>query len=77
MIKERAARLRAKGQERLQSYMASLEGQAVELLMERDQMGRAENFMEVMLEGPYQPGAIIRAKVQRGADGQLKGEVLA
>ena len=77
VIKERAARLRAKGQERLQSYMASLEGQAVELLMERDQMGRAENFMEVMLEGPYQPGAIIRAKVQRGADGQLKGEVLA
>ncbi len=77
VIKERAASLRAKGQERLQSYMAALEGQAVELLMERDQMGRAENFMEVMLEGPYQPGAIIRAKVQRGADGQLIGDVLA
>jgi len=77
VIKERAASLRAKGQERLQNYMAALEGQAVELLMERDQMGRAENFMEVMLEGPYQPGAIIRAKVQRGADGQLIGDVLA
>lgn len=77
VIKERAARLRALGNERLLSYMETLDGQPVELLMERGQMGRAENFIEVQLDGPYQPGAIIRAKVRRQEDGQLKGEVLA
>jgi threonylcarbamoyladenosine tRNA methylthiotransferase MtaB len=77
VIKERAARLRALGNERLLSYMETLDGQPVELLMERGQMGRAENFLEVQLDGPYQPGAIIRARVTRQEDGQLKGEVLA
>ncbi|MGH1406456.1 MAG: tRNA (N(6)-L-threonylcarbamoyladenosine(37)-C(2))-methylthiotransferase MtaB [Rhodomicrobiaceae bacterium] len=77
VIKERAARLRVLGNERLLSYMETLDGQPVELLMERGQMGRAENFIEVQLDGPYQPGAIIRAKVRRQEDGQLKGEVLA
>lgn len=77
VIKERAARLRALGNERLDSYMKTLDGQPVELLMERGQMGRAENFIEVQLDGPYQPGAIIRARVSRQEDGQLKGEVLS
>ncbi|GAA6211370.1 tRNA (N(6)-L-threonylcarbamoyladenosine(37)-C(2))-methylthiotransferase MtaB [Hyphomicrobiales bacterium 4NK60-0047b] len=77
VIKDRAAQLRALGNERLMSYMETLDGQPVELLMERGQMGRAENFIEVQLDGPYQPGAIIRAKVRRQEDGQLKGEVLA
>ena len=83
VIKERAARLRAKGAERLAAYMAGLEGQPLELLMERDHIGRAENFVEVQLDesavidGPFQPGAIIRAVVRRAADGQLRGEVLA
>ncbi|MBO6550318.1 MAG: tRNA (N(6)-L-threonylcarbamoyladenosine(37)-C(2))-methylthiotransferase MtaB [Rhizobiales bacterium] len=77
VIKERAAKLRALGNERLMAYMETLDGQPVELLMERGQMGRAENFIEVRLDGPYQPGAIIRARVTRQEDGQLKGEVLA
>ncbi len=77
VIKERAARLRAKGKQKLDEYLSDLEGQPVELLMERDNVGRAENFIEVMLEGPYQPGAIIRARVNRAEDGQLRGEVLA
>lgn len=77
VIKERAARLRAKGKQKLDEYLSGLEGQPVELLMERDNVGRAENFIEVMLEGPYQPGAIIRARVNRAEDGQLRGEVLA
>jgi len=76
VIKERAARLRAKGEERLRAYLKGLEGQAVELLMERDQIGRAETFVEVTVDGPYQPGAIIRAKVLVQDDGVLKGEVL-
>ena len=77
VIKERAARLRALGNERLLSYIETLDGQPVELLMERGQMGRAENFIEVQLDGPFQPGAIIRARALLQEDGQLKGEVLA
>jgi len=76
VIKERAARLRAKGDERLAAYLKGLEGQAVELLMERDQVGRAETFVEVTVDGPFQPGAIIRAKVLVQDDGALMGEVL-
>ena len=57
--------------------METLDGQPVELLMERGQMGRAENFIEVQLDGPFQPGAIIRARALLQEDGQLKGEVLA
>ena len=77
VIKERAARLRALGNERLLSYIETLDGQPVELLMERGQMGLAENFIEVQLDGPFQPGAIIRARALLQEDGQLKGEVLA
>lgn len=76
IVKERAARLRAKGEECLQKYMKIQEGQPVELLMERDEVGRAENFMEVKLEGPYKPGALIRARVKGVLDGQLMGEVV-
>ena len=77
VIKERASRLRALGQAQLSAYMDGLEGQAVELLMERDQVGRAETFVEVALDGPYQPGAIIRAIVHRHQDGRLRGDVVA
>lgn len=77
VIKARAARLRAKGAAQLEAYMAGLEGQPLDLLMERDQVGRAENFFEVTVPGPYQPGAIIRAVVRRTPDGQLTGEVVA
>ncbi len=77
IIKKRAARLRARGNERLQSFLNGLDGEVVELLMERGQMGRAENFAEVVIDGPYQPGAIIRARVSAEANGQLRGEVLA
>lgn len=77
VVRERAARLRTKGQERMAAFMSALEGSEVELLMERDEMGRAENFAEVKVEGPYQPGAIIRARLMRDEAGALKGEVLA
>ncbi len=77
VVKERAARLRAKGNERLTAYMNTLEGAPVELLMERDSVGRAENFMEVRVDGPYQPGSVVRARVTEVADGRLRGEVLA
>jgi threonylcarbamoyladenosine tRNA methylthiotransferase MtaB len=76
VIKERAARLREKGKGRLEEYMAGLVGQPLNLLMERDQVGRAENFVEVTVPGPYQPGAIIRAVLRRDPSGQLLGEVV-
>lgn len=76
VIKERARRLREKGALCVANYLEALEGHEVELLMERDQMGRAETFVEVALEGPYQPGAILRAKVHRQEDGTLRGDVV-
>ena len=76
VIRARAARLRAKGNERLGQFLAGLEGAELELLMERGQVGRAENFAEVRVEGPYQPGAVIRARIDQRADGLLEGKVL-
>ena len=77
VIKDRAARLRAKGAEKIRHYHQGLMGQTVELLMERDQIGRAETFVEVAVEGPYQPGALIRARVSEGRDGALLGDVIS
>lgn len=77
VIKQRAARLREKGAARVIDYFKQIDGQAVDLLMEREQVGRAETFVEVALDEVFQPGAIVRAKVQLLQDGTLRGEVVA
>jgi threonylcarbamoyladenosine tRNA methylthiotransferase MtaB len=77
IVKERAARLRAKAQEALAAHLQAQVGHAVELLMERDEVGRTPGFAEVELAGPAPQGSLVSARVT-GSDGRrLQGERLA
>jgi len=77
LVKERAARLRGKGAEALSRYLAAQAGSEVEVLIERDGVGRTRHFTEIGLSASASAGALLRARVN-GHDGQrLSGEVMA
>jgi threonylcarbamoyladenosine tRNA methylthiotransferase MtaB len=77
VIKERAARLRAKGETALAGYLQSQVGTEVELLLESDRLGRTPGFVEMALCERAPIGQMRRARVT-GSDGRrLHGEVLA
>jgi threonylcarbamoyladenosine tRNA methylthiotransferase MtaB len=68
VIKERAARLRSRGQERLEEFLASEVGAMRQVLIETEGMGRTEHFAQVKFASRMSPGAIVRAQVTgRGA----------
>jgi threonylcarbamoyladenosine tRNA methylthiotransferase MtaB len=75
-IKERAARLRAKGDTVFAKFLAAQYGREVEVLMERAEIGRTPQFAELSLEERAPVGRIVRARVT-GHDGRrLAGKVL-
>ena len=58
-------------------YLAGQVGSDVELLMERDRLGRTPGFVEMELADPTPAGQLLRARVT-GSDGRrLHGELLA
>ena len=76
-VRERAARLRAKGAEALASFLDAMAGREVELLMESADAGRAPNFAEVIVAAGSPTGPLARARVG-GHDGRrLTGAVIA
>jgi threonylcarbamoyladenosine tRNA methylthiotransferase MtaB len=77
IVKERAARLRAKGAASLSRFLDGQAGSEVELLIEQDGVGRTRQFAEMRLPTAVAAGALVRARVS-GHDGQrLSGEVVA
>ncbi|MCP4781766.1 MAG: tRNA (N(6)-L-threonylcarbamoyladenosine(37)-C(2))-methylthiotransferase MtaB [Hyphomicrobium sp.] len=77
VVKERAALLRDKGASVLSQYLTMQAGSDVEVLMEREGIGRTRQFAEIHLSASGQPGDIVCARV-KGHDGRrLSGEVLA
>jgi threonylcarbamoyladenosine tRNA methylthiotransferase MtaB len=75
-VRERAARLRAKGDTVLSGFLAAQHGRAVDVLMERVSLGRTRHFAELSLEEGAQVGQIVRARVT-GHDGRrLTGKVM-
>jgi threonylcarbamoyladenosine tRNA methylthiotransferase MtaB len=77
VVKERAARLRAKAQAALAGYLGGQVGEEVELLMERDGIGRTPHFAEVKLDQPEALGRLVRARVTASDGRRLRGERLA
>lgn len=79
VVKERAAKLRAKGSEVLASYLESQRGKVVEVLVERDGNGRTPQFAEVLMQGEraHGAGAIVSAHIKRADAQRLVGEVCA
>ena len=62
-IKHRAALLRAKGDEALQTHLRSQIGQTHRILMEGPRLGRTEQFTEVDLATDQPEGQIINARI--------------
>jgi threonylcarbamoyladenosine tRNA methylthiotransferase MtaB len=77
VVKARAASLREKGAGALSRFLAGQAGSEVDVLMERDGVGRTRQFAEIRLAPEIAAGALVRARVS-GHDGtRLSGEVLA
>ncbi|OUD09597.1 tRNA (N(6)-L-threonylcarbamoyladenosine(37)-C(2))-methylthiotransferase MtaB [Marivivens niveibacter] len=68
-IKERAARLRAKGEEAVATHLAAQIGKTHHILMENPRMGRTAQFTEVTFDTD-QPESQIVTAVIRGINGQ-------
>ena len=68
VIKARAARLRAKGNARLEAFLSGEVGAMRQVLIETIQSGRTEHFAQVKFASHMTPGAIVNARVTgRGA----------
>ncbi|MFN3233215.1 MAG: tRNA (N(6)-L-threonylcarbamoyladenosine(37)-C(2))-methylthiotransferase MtaB [Alphaproteobacteria bacterium] len=79
IIRDRASRLRAKGQERLQSFFASQLGKNVSVLVEKTEngvgIGHTDHFAPIRLRGHH--SGVVEASVTGRSDGWLIGEVAA
>jgi threonylcarbamoyladenosine tRNA methylthiotransferase MtaB len=78
VVKERAARLRQKGSERLNEHLKAQQNKVFDVLIERAGRGRTPGFTEVAFPGGTAgQGALVRARVIGRAGGHLIGEQLA
>ncbi len=68
-IRERAARLRTAGAERVQAHLDAQVGATHRVLTEGPHLGRTEQFAEVTFAAPQTEGALIDVKIT-GHDGQ-------
>ena len=74
VIKERAARLRAKGQAALACHLAGHIGHDAEVLLEQEGLGRTPGFAHVVVNGDVEglaPGALVTARVTRSDGARL------
>jgi threonylcarbamoyladenosine tRNA methylthiotransferase MtaB len=78
IVRERAARLRERGEARLARFLAAQAGRRVLALVEQEGRGRTPEFAEIALTGAFPPvGAIVAAEVT-GSDGRrLAGRLVA
>jgi threonylcarbamoyladenosine tRNA methylthiotransferase MtaB len=75
VARERAARLRAVGETQYEKLALSRIGMIENVLIEKDGIGRNEQFMTCSLPG-HLPGEIVAARITHFADGNLVGEAL-
>ena len=69
VVKERARRLRQKGEAALHAHLAAQVGATHRVLAETRQSGRTEHFTPVRLDAPIEPGVIVEVAVI-GHDGR-------
>lgn len=75
--KERAARLRALGEEQVRRFLQRQAGQECMVLVEQPGLGRNEHFAPVKVDASLEPGTLVRMRMT-GHDGQnLTGESIA
>ena len=69
--RERAARLRAAGEDAARQHLEAQVGRVHQVLMESSRMGRTEQFAEVAFEADQPVGAIVEARIRGVTCGQL------
>ncbi|MFA7431315.1 MAG: tRNA (N(6)-L-threonylcarbamoyladenosine(37)-C(2))-methylthiotransferase MtaB [Rhodospirillaceae bacterium] len=77
VVKERAARLRAKGAEALASWLRSRVGGTASVLVESETGGQCEHYVPVRLDGAAEPGSILAARITGATETELLGTVSA
>jgi len=63
VVKERAARLRAAGDARVQTHLRAQVGNSHSILMESPTMGRTEGFTEVLFHEEQPESRIVQAVI--------------
>ena len=71
IVRERARLLREKGQERLNAFLSKQIGKEHRILIEKELLGRAENFAPVRFATPQQQGQIVTARITGTTDQEL------
>lgn len=71
VIKARAAQLRAAGETQVAQHLATQVGRTHRVLMENPNMGRTEQFTEVIFETPQAEGAIVTTQIRAVEGTQL------
>ena len=82
VVKDRAQRLRGKGETALESFLARQVGQRRRVLVERQNRGHTQHFAPVHLTTPtpagtFPPGTLADVAITGSAGGLLTGEVVA
>ena len=77
VVKERAARLRQKGDEALARHLKAQVGRTVDVLLERPDIGRTPDFSEVRLARPDAAGRTVRAQLTGVEGRQLLAEQIS
>ena len=72
-IKSRAARLRTAGEEQVALHLKAQIGKNHNVLMEKPNMGRTQQFAEVLFTEPQPEGKIILTKITSASETQLQG----
>lgn len=75
--KERAARLRALGEGQLEKLLRAQIGKDLQVVVEKGNIGRAENFVPVRLDRDLSPGTLVLAHVFDVDQGVLLGQSLS
>jgi len=77
LIKDRAARLRAKGEEAARQRRLSLVLSEQTLLVERRAMGRSECFLPVLFDADAAPATFVRCRISGTRDQALTADIAA
>ena len=77
LIRERAQRLRVRGQERLAQFLNSSVGATQRVLVETPNSGRNEQFATVRFAQSLTPGAIVKAQVTAASSSYLEARLAA
>ena len=75
VIRERAARMRAKGEAAMAAFMAGRVGRQAAVLVEEDGDGHCEHYLPVRLAAEATPGTILQVAITGVADGRMTGRV--